>query len=103
MPPDAAADGASALPQGVDLLLSDANLEDGTVDDVLQLLREMGPAGGGPPVVPCMSAYVDEAIRSRLLAANVAEMLAKDEDVAMFATRVLATAVAVRGERAWGR
>ena len=100
MLPDPA--GGNAL-QAFDLLLSDANLEDGTVDDVLQLLRESGRPEGSRPVVLCMSAYVDEATRSRLLASGVAEMLAKDEDVAMFVTRVLATAAAMRGERAGRR
>jgi signal transduction histidine kinase/ActR/RegA family two-component response regulator len=100
LPSDPAGSGA---PQPFELLLSDANLEDGTVDDVLQLLREAAPAGGKAPVVLCMSAYVDEATRSRLLAAGVDEVLAKDEDVAMFVTRVLATAVAVRVERAGRR
>ncbi len=81
--------GAGDTAPPFDLVLSDTNLADGRVEELLRFMREGVRPGTSLPPTICISADFANADGERLIAAGAIDLLTKDSDVAAFAQRVL--------------
>ena len=80
--------GAGSTAPAFDLVLSDVNLSDGHVQDVVRFMRESVRPGVTMPPLICMSAEFDADDRARLADSGAVDLMTKDSDVAAFAARV---------------
>jgi two-component system, NarL family, sensor histidine kinase EvgS len=81
--------GAGTTTPPFDLVLSDTHLGDGDADELLRFMRESVRPGVVMPPVIGMSAQFDDTTLDRLAAAGATDLLTKDSDVIIFASRVL--------------
>lgn len=81
--------GAGDTAPPFDLVLSDVNLGDGHVSELLRFMREGARPGVAMPPLICISADLEPKDNERLRAAGAIDLLTKDSDVAAFALRVL--------------
>lgn len=83
--------GAGATLPAFDLVVSDTNLPDGHVRELLAFVREAVRPGVAMPPVICISADVSTDDAQALTAAGAVDVQSKDSDVGAFVRRLLAT------------